>query len=316
MGIDDRSGKDLPDDDENPPPRDEHSSEDGSQHSPRGEQPSQDDSTPPPQNDNSPDDDEPDVDQSYGLVPTSGAMMPYRHGPGPLRDNIIAILGSLFGNTTAHMNMVMQNLPNAMVDKKVAKNGVTVRHLPNVFDGVDSYFKQITYALSRNQDLVPDEVELQNIKHAFLTLRMIQTELTNLVETYGQPKTERSERLTPKPYVEKDMQQGKRTTALDIGAVLGGRSRRSPQLSASEQATLKLLSADIGFYSMIAAHLVGAQVVGFDISEKENLDKHVEREEIDKIMAVTPPQPWADAMKKLKIQLPMIEAKSFRIVTR
>jgi hypothetical protein len=301
MAIDDTAGDELPYDGENQPPRDK--------------EPSQDDSAVPPQNDNSPDGGA-EVDKGYGLIPSSGAIMPYKHGPGPLRDNIIAILGSLFGNTTAHMNMVMQNLPNNMINKKVAKNGVTVRQLPNVFDGVDSYFKQITFALSRNQDLVPDEVDLQNIKHAFLTLRMIQTELNNLVETYGQPKTERSERLTPRPYIEKDMQQGKRTTALDIGAVLGGRSRRSPQLSASEQATLNLLSADIGFYSMIAAHLVGAQVVGFDISEKENLGKHVEREEIAKLMAVTPPQPWADAMKKLKIQLPMIEATSFKIVAR
>jgi hypothetical protein len=316
MAIDDRADGDHPYDGDEQQPRDESPSGDDKNPASRGEPPSRDDSPPPPENDNAPEN-EPEVDKGYGLIPSDGTMMPYKpHGPGIFRDNVIGILGSLFSNTSAYMNMVLQNLPNTIVNKKVAKNGVTVRNLPQVFDGIDSYFKQVMFALQHNKELIPDEVELQNIKHCFLTLRMIQTELTNIAEAYGQSGTGHSERLTPRPYIEKDMQQGKRVTALDVGAVLGGRAGRSRQLGASERETLQVLGRDIGMYTMIAAHLLGAQVIGFSVSEKENLDKAVEREEVAKLMSITPAQPWADAMKKLKIQLPMIEALSFRIMTR
>lgn len=260
-----------------------------------------------------------DESESRALMvppPSGGALRPYHpHGPGPLRDQVFAVMNNLFGGTKSHMNMVLQNIPSAIVDKKIAPKGVTVRNLPQVFDGADSYVKSVIFAIRNNPDLVPDEVDLQSIRQAFLALRLVQTELRNIADTYGHPKDARSARLSPKPYVDQaDQRQNKRITALDVGAMQEGRSRRNSQLGASEQATLHTLSEHVGTYILVAAHLLGAQVTGFDLIEEKNLNKRMEHEDIAKLMTITPPQPWADAMKKLRISMPKADTERLRII--
>jgi hypothetical protein len=249
------------------------------------------------------------------LVVPLGDTPPAPHGPGPLRDQVIAVLNNVFGSVSSHMNMVFQNMPTAALHKKITKNGVTASNLPQIFDGIDSYIKQTVFAIRRNPQLVPDAIDLQNIKQAFMALRLIQSELNDIADTYGQPRNG-SARLMPKPYRDQDEKgHNKRITALDVGAVLDGRAGRNAQLSASEQETLRGLSADVGLFSLIAAHILGAQVTGFTLEEQEHLNKHMKHQDIAKLMAVTPPQPWADAMKRLKISMPSADTEKLRIIS-
>jgi hypothetical protein len=232
------------------------------------------------------------------------------------RGSYAGVLNNIFQSAMLKMKMTFQNLPTPILSKKITPEGVIIRNLPDILDGADSYFKSVLLAIENHPDAVPDAVDKENLRHAFLTLAFVQQQLDDIVEFHGEKQNGPGIRLTPRPYTEyADRKKPSFYTSLDIGAQTAGEKGRNRELSGIEKLSLKDVSESIVHYTSIVSQLLGVQLVGYKMIEGEEYGKfNIAHADFEKVRSAAPPKPWADGMEGFSVKIPshMNVSVSFR----
>jgi len=305
--------------------RDEPSGEPGKLPDDHSGSPPNDNSNPPPPDEQSGEPSRKPGTELVRIVRAEEAQLlqPKSHGPGFMRREVIGHMHNIFSNVATSMSSALENLPHETLEKPISKHDMKVKDLPRIFSGISAYIDTNLLAIRRNEALVPDKIDMENIRQVFLTLKLVQAKLNDIVENQevahpkGPMRTEPSHRMEPYIDAVDRAKQQRRISALDVGATqndLNNRSTRNPRLAGAEKVALTAVAKDVGLFATVAAHLLGAQITGYEFVDEGHFQHHDEN--IQKLMATTPPQPWADAMKAQVINMPRDDMENFQIFAR
>ncbi len=229
------------------------------------------------------------------------------------RMRVAGWLHNVFSDTTTMIAQTFNNLPGTLMNKSITADGVTIKSLPNVLGSADVYFQQVLSNLDRHQDAVPDDIDRQNIKHAFLAMLFVQSQLEDLVEFHGVKKNGYGTRMRDQQprYVDKEEEtRNKYITSLDLGARMEGKKGRAKELGGVEKQQLQDASLRISIYCATIAHLLGIKVTGYELMEKEELRKEMKHIDVE-LPLVAPPESWAKGMEGFTVNIPLTQIPRF-----
>jgi hypothetical protein len=234
----------------------------------------------------------------------SGGMIIYTGRNPEVRQHVIGLMRSRIGSIQNDLTVMFKNFPGRILNQTISKGdlslmkGDTIKlhNVPQLIDFADAKIVLALNAIMRDPQIVPTQLDIDNLKTAFKTLVFAQEQIKMVREVYSAPAHDPGMR-------QKGWQEQEEKKVQPEITVRDRHSFRPFRLDGVEQKTLDNVIDNLSYYIIASSYLLGATVKGsWMLEEGDNSPKYeIRRSELADLTAVAPPVPWAEGMKKMPV---------------